>query len=134
MKNREGIAAVLVIILAFVSVFVVMQGSLVPFGDYPERPAGEELGSYEQALENYGMSQEEISKIMEDRPENFGNQSISADILQRFPEETGAANAVTAILWDYRGYDTLGEATVIFVAVAGVAALFRAKKEEDEEE
>ncbi len=41
---------------------------------------------------------------------------------------------MTAILWDYRGYDTLGEATVIFVAVGSVAALFRAKKEEGEEE
>lgn len=29
--------------------------------------------------------------------------------------ETGAINQVTAILFDYRGFDTLGEATVIFV-------------------
>ena len=30
--------------------------------------------------------------------------------------ETGATNQVTAILFDYRGFDTLGEATVIFAA------------------
>jgi multicomponent Na+:H+ antiporter subunit B len=36
-------------------------------------------------------------------------------------EETGVPNMVTAILADYRGYDTLGELTVIFTA--GVAVL-----------
>lgn len=40
-------------------------------------------------------------------------------------EETGSANAVTAIVFDYRGFDTLGEATVLFVAVLGVIMLFR---------
>ncbi|HCD72261.1 hydrogen gas-evolving membrane-bound hydrogenase subunit E [Thermovirga lienii] len=38
--------------------------------------------------------------------------------------ETGAANVVAAILFDYRGIDTLGEATVIFTTVCGVAMLF----------
>lgn len=36
-------------------------------------------------------------------------------------EETGAPNLVTAVLADYRGYDTFGELTVIFTA--GVACL-----------
>ncbi|MFC6862441.1 DUF4040 domain-containing protein [Halomicroarcula sp. GCM10025817] len=36
-------------------------------------------------------------------------------------EETGVKNAVTAVLAAYRGFDTLGEAVVVFVA--GVAAL-----------
>ena len=39
--------------------------------------------------------------------------------------ETGSANAVTAVVFDYRGFDTLGEATVLFVAVLGVIMLFR---------
>lgn len=39
--------------------------------------------------------------------------------------ETGSANAVTAIVFDYRGFDTLGEATVLFVAVLSVIMLFR---------
>lgn len=38
---------------------------------------------------------------------------------------TGAANYVMGILLDYRAYDTLGEATVIFVAVLGVYAVLR---------
>ena len=39
--------------------------------------------------------------------------------------ETGAANVVTSIVLDFRGYDTLGEATVILVAVAGTLVIAR---------
>jgi multisubunit Na+/H+ antiporter MnhB subunit len=38
---------------------------------------------------------------------------------------TGASNRVTAVVLDFRGYDTLGEATVLFTAVAGVLAVLR---------
>jgi multicomponent Na+:H+ antiporter subunit B len=39
--------------------------------------------------------------------------------------EVGAANYVMGVLLDYRAYDTLGEATVIFVAVMGAYAVLR---------
>ncbi|MDZ4735833.1 MAG: DUF4040 domain-containing protein [Rhodospirillaceae bacterium] len=39
------------------------------------------------------------------------------------PVETGVPNMVTSILASYRGYDTLGEVTVIFTAGIGVIAL-----------
>jgi multisubunit Na+/H+ antiporter MnhB subunit len=39
--------------------------------------------------------------------------------------ETGANNVVTSIVFDYRGYDTLGEATVLFAAVSGVLVSMR---------
>ena len=39
--------------------------------------------------------------------------------------ETGVPNVVTAVLASYRGYDTLGETTVVFTAGAGVIALLR---------
>ena len=39
--------------------------------------------------------------------------------------ETGANNVVTSIVFDYRGFDTLGEATVLFAAAVGIVALFR---------
>ena len=38
---------------------------------------------------------------------------------------TGAANAVMAVLLDFRAYDTLGEATVIFTSIIGAYALLR---------
>lgn len=40
-------------------------------------------------------------------------------------DRTGAANLVTAILLDFRAYDTLGEATVLFTSVVGVLAVLR---------
>ena len=43
--------------------------------------------------------------------------------------ETGTNNAVTSVVFDYRGFDTLGEATILFSAVAGVLMIFRRVKE-----
>lgn len=38
---------------------------------------------------------------------------------------TGASNLVSAIILDFRGYDTLGEATVLFASAIGVATVLR---------
>jgi len=48
--------------------------------------------------------------------------------LEQGPKETGVPNVVTAVLASYRGYDTLGETTVVFTAGAGVIALLRRRK------
>lgn len=42
--------------------------------------------------------------------------------------ETGVPNVVTAVLASYRGYDTLGETTVVFTAGIGVLTLLRRRK------
>lgn len=43
--------------------------------------------------------------------------------LQRGQADTGVPNVVTAVLASYRGFDTLGEVTVIFTAGMGVLVL-----------
>lgn len=48
-------------------------------------------------------------------------------------KETGVPNVVTAVLASYRGYDTLGETTVVFTAGAGVIALLRRRRRIREE-
>lgn len=40
---------------------------------------------------------------------------------------TGAANLIAAVILDYRAYDTLGEATILFTAVIGILAVMRRK-------
>lgn len=50
--------------------------------------------------------------------------------LQHVKEQTGAVNAVTAVVVNYRGLDTLGEVTVLFIASTGVGALLWRKKRE----
>lgn len=49
-------------------------------------------------------------------------------------EATGAPNIVTAVLLDFRGWDTLGEGTVLFCAVLGATAIMRhrARRKDDE--
>ena len=47
--------------------------------------------------------------------------------LQKSLSDTGAPNVVTAILLDFRAYDTLGEATVLFCAVLGALTIVRRK-------
>lgn len=58
----------------------------------------------------------------------FKGSSVGQQILEEAPARTGASNIVTSVVWDYRGYDTLGEATVLFTAVCSVAMLFRVLK------
>jgi multisubunit Na+/H+ antiporter MnhB subunit len=41
--------------------------------------------------------------------------------------KTGSANLVTGVVFDFRGYDTLGEATVLVTAVLGVITILRVK-------
>lgn len=44
----------------------------------------------------------------------------------------GSANIVTSIVVGFRAFDTMGEITVLFIAIAGVAALFGLSKKEFE--
>ena len=48
--------------------------------------------------------------------------------LKNGKKETGVPNVVTAVLADYRGFDTLGETTVIFTAGIGVIVLLRGRR------
>ena len=48
--------------------------------------------------------------------------------------ETGVPNVVTAVLASYRGYDTLGETTVVFTAGVGVLALLRRRRKRTDDE
>lgn len=51
--------------------------------------------------------------------------ALADQYLEHGLAETGAANYVMAILLDFRAYDTLGEATVIFCSIIGAYAVIR---------
>ncbi len=59
----------------------------------------------------------------------FGDRTASIHYLDLGAIETYSTNLVNSIVWDYRGYDTLGEETVLFVAIVGVALVSRAMRE-----
>ena len=48
---------------------------------------------------------------------------VSRRYLEQGAEETGAVNAVTGLILDYRAFDTLGESAVLFAAAASVILL-----------
>ena len=52
-------------------------------------------------------------------------QVAGPDYLARSLHETGIPNVVTSVLASYRGYDTLGETTVIFTAGIAVFLLLK---------
>ena len=100
--SQKALAAVAALGVGVVLIYCVMM-YLPEFGSFPERRLG-----------------------------GFEDNSIGQQILERAPGETGAANVVTSVIWDYRGYDTVGEATVLFAAVAAVSAVFRVTKRRED--
>lgn len=50
----------------------------------------------------------------------WSNPDVSQFYLANAYDQTGVENAVTAVLAAYRGFDTLGEAVVVFAAVVAV--------------
>lgn len=57
------------------------------------------------------------------------NLHVAPYYIEHSEEEVGVENIVSAILADYRGYDTLGETSVIFTA--GVSVLLLLRRRED---
>ena len=59
------------------------------------------------------------------------HQHVAPEYLQGSRDEIGIPNVVTSVLGSYRGYDTLGEITVVFTAAVGVMILLSALKRKD---
>jgi multisubunit Na+/H+ antiporter MnhB subunit len=103
MMSIRNIAAI--VFFCVVAVFFVISALMIhPFG-HPEEQYDEETGKF---------------VIKEPEMDQY--------IINNCQNETGADNGVTSVVFDYRGFDTLGEATVLFTAVAGVILLFRRLK------
>lgn len=56
-------------------------------------------------------------------PEAPALNEVSQRYLEQGAEETGAVNAVTGMILDYRAFDTLGESAVLFAAAASTILL-----------
>ena len=59
-------------------------------------------------------------------PASPASEHLSPRYIKKAYEETATPNIVTAVLGDYRGYDTMGETAVIFSA--GMACIFLLKR------
>ncbi|GAB4219145.1 MAG: Na(+)/H(+) antiporter subunit B [Spirochaetota bacterium] len=76
-------------------------------------PVGEALGN---------------SEVLQGRPElgiDINGVSTMDDYFLRNGQiETKSNNIVASVVFDYRGFDTLGEATVLFIVVSSISMLF----------
>jgi multicomponent Na+:H+ antiporter subunit B len=59
-------------------------------------------------------------------PHSPASTHVSPYYLRHSIEDTATPNVVTSVLADYRGYDTLGETTVVFTA--GMACILLLRK------
>ncbi len=65
-------------------------------------------------------------KCLKDLPEfGYPIMKVGRIYLEEGLSKTGAANLVSSVILDFRAYDTLGEATILFTAVMGVLAVIR---------
>jgi len=55
------------------------------------------------------------------------SQAASQTYIEKGLAKTGAANLVTSVILDFRAYDTLGEATVLFTSIIGATVILRGK-------
>ena len=95
MQARRVWGLVLVVIIGAMLIYAV-NFSLPPYGSFPLRQVDGKTGS-----------------------------AVGQQYLENATWQTGTANVVTTIVWGYRGYDTLGESTVLFTAVIGVVMVLR---------
>ncbi len=54
-------------------------------------------------------------------------EAASQTYISQGLEKTGAANIVASVILDFRAYDTLGEATVLFTSIIGATVIMRKK-------
>jgi multicomponent Na+:H+ antiporter subunit B len=66
--------------------------------------------------------------------ENTSLSKLGRYYAEEGPRELGAPNLVTAVVVTYRGLDTLGEVTVLFISAAGVGLLLRRTRRKGDHE
>ena len=65
-------------------------------------------------------------------PDNPAHHHVAPHYLEESEHEIGIPNVVTSVLASYRGYDTMGETTVIFTAMVGVLLLMGGIRKREE--
>ncbi len=77
-----------------------------------------------------------VAELQENKGEGYDDSTAdgaAAAIVQQNLAKTRAVNDVTSIVFDFRGYDTMGEAFILITAVAGSAVILFTKKKGEEE-
>ena len=84
----------------------------------------------------YDGSDVDVTALYE-HPEQYDTSDpdgIADVIVKTDLEKTMAVNDVASIVFDYRGYDTLGESFILLTAIAGSYVILSGKKKSDKED
>lgn len=65
-------------------------------------------------------------------PNSPANSHVSPRYIERAMVETEVPNMVTAVLADYRGYDTFGETAVVFTGAIACLLILRSRRKKEE--
>ena len=66
-------------------------------------------------------------------PKSPASTHVATQYLLRSYPDTRTPNVVTSVLADYRGFDTLGETTVVFTAAAAAWCILLTGRKEDDQ-
>lgn len=93
------------------------------------------MGGWERSYEgqNAAVPVYELQNDPESYNAEFATGAADA-IVQQNLKESHAVNDVTSIVFDFRGYDTMGEAFILVTAVTGSAVILFKKKAGKEDE
>ncbi|WP_130837891.1 hydrogen gas-evolving membrane-bound hydrogenase subunit E [Lachnoclostridium sp. Marseille-P6806] len=78
----------------------------------------------------YDGSGTDVTALYE-HPESYDNSAadgVAAVMVNENMEKTAAKNVVYSVVFNYRGYDTLGESFILIGAIAGTMAILRREK------
>ncbi|MBO4873654.1 MAG: hypothetical protein J5496_09650 [Lachnospiraceae bacterium] len=88
----------------------------------------------------YDGSKVNMNEVVDPNVEDLnGADGAAAIIVQKNLDEAYAANDVASVVFDFRGYDTLGESFILLTAIAGSFVILaishrEAGKEEEKDE
>ena len=83
--------------------------------------------------QNAAVSVYELQKAPSSYDDSKADGAAAA-IVQQDLEKSHSQNDVTSIVFDFRGYDTMGEAFILITAVAGTMVILFNKKEDKKED
>ena len=92
--------------------------------------------AYQELPPTYDGSGTDVTALYND-PEHYdvsNPDGIGDIIVQMNLAKTHAVNAVASVVFDFRGFDTMGESFILFTAIGGAIIILSRKSHRDEPE
>ena len=96
--------------------------------------ASASMAGWDRTYEKAPTPVYELMQNPEAADENAPADGAAGAIVNQNLKNARAVNDVTSIVFDFRGYDTMGEAFILITAVAGTMVILFNKKEDKRED